>query len=78
MYAAIIYKGTTLSLSSRGADSDWQVGGIIMASAASLHIFLLAGDNPTRNSKTNNTGIKVGDRSLHPSGFGAYAVKHIR
>jgi hypothetical protein len=47
----------------RGADSDSQVGEIIMASAASLTNFLLAGDNPLRNSKTNNAGINVRDRS---------------
>jgi hypothetical protein len=52
----------------RGADSDSQVRGIIMASAASLINFFAHGgwDNPSRNSKTNNAGIKVGDRSPIP------------
>jgi hypothetical protein len=44
-----------------------------MASAASLKIFLLAWDNPPRNSKTNNTVLKVGDRSPHPPGPGVGA-----
>jgi hypothetical protein len=35
----------------RGADSDSQMGGIIMASAASLKIFLIAGDNPPETAK---------------------------
>jgi hypothetical protein len=44
-----------------------------MASAASLKNFLLAGDNPPRNSKTNNAGIKVGESiPLIPLGVGAY------
>jgi hypothetical protein len=37
-----------------------------MASAASLKIFLLEGDNPPRNRKTNNAGIKVGIDPLIP------------
>jgi hypothetical protein len=53
-----------LMLITRGADSDSQVGEIIMASAASLNnFFARRGDNPPRNSKTNNAGLKVGDRS---------------
>jgi hypothetical protein len=42
-------------------------GGIIMASAACPKIFFCSwGGKPTRNSKTNNAGIKVGDRSPTP------------
>jgi hypothetical protein len=38
-----------------------------MACVVSLNFFLLAGDNPPTNSKTNNAGINVGDRYPHPS-----------
>jgi hypothetical protein len=42
----------------RGADSDLEVGGIIMASEASLKIFLLAGGIiPPRNNKTSNAVV---------------------
>jgi hypothetical protein len=60
----------------RGADSDSQVAGIIMASAASLKLcFCSRGDNRPRNNKTNNAGITVGDWSPIPSGVGAYECK---
>jgi hypothetical protein len=47
-----------------GAPTQVRKWGIIMASAASLKIFFArVGDNPPRNRKTNNAGIKVEDRS---------------
>jgi hypothetical protein len=50
-----------------GAPTQTRKWGIIMASAASKpKKFFAQGDNPPRNSKTNNAGIKVGDRSPIP------------
>jgi hypothetical protein len=52
-------------MSSRGADSGSQVMGIIMASACSEPKNVCSrGDNPPRNSKSNNAGIKVGGSIL--------------
>jgi hypothetical protein len=49
-----------------------------MASAANLKKFCSRGDNPPRNSKTNNAGIKLGESIPHPPGVGAYPVARRR
>jgi hypothetical protein len=58
-----------LRCTARGADSESQMGSIIMESEASLNFSLArARDNPLRNSKAINAGIKMGDRFPNPPG----------